>query len=184
MAWTDPPTFNAGDILTASQLNQYVTANTNYLKAQADGTTASAVQVIRGSAQSIGDGITSYTEVSWTSEGYDLGSWWSSGTDITVPSGAIATGFTSALATVKLRLKWATDATGLRRARVMLDGGVVSGGQMTVGGISGDGTELIHTIDFLIEAGQVITIEVSQSSGGNLDLDYAICSVTRLHQAA
>lgn len=181
MAYTTPPTFVASDPLAAAELN-VLSDDIIYLKAQTDGTVASAVQVIRSTAQSIA--TSTYDAVSWSSEGFDLGGWWSSGTDITVPSSAIASGFTSALANVQVRMKWATNATGLRRCRIMLNGGLVSGGQMTVGGISGDGTELIHAIPILIEAADVITIEGWQSSGGALDLDYAICSIVRIQQAA
>lgn len=181
MAWTNPPTFVAGDQLTASQLNQYLTANTTYLKGIADGVTASGVQLNHDtSPQSISN--TTATNVSFQNEVFDYGGWWSAGTTITVPAGAIPAGYTTIMLIVVCRARWATNATGNRRIRPLKNGTLF--GSHTIGGLTGDPTDQTITEFTLAAAGDTIQMEVYQSSGGALDLDVGNISVIRFAPAA
>lgn len=166
MAWSDPATFIAGDILTAAQLNQYVRDNTNYLKGIADGATWSAVHVTRAAAQSVATATN--TEMSFDTEALDAGGWWTSGTDITVPAGAFPSGITSIAVHVIMAAAFEADATGFRRLRLLVDGGLEE--QRTQNAVTGEQTTVVHPTYLVVSAGEVITMEVHQTSGGNLDV--------------
>lgn len=180
MPFTTPPTFISGDVLTAAQLN-VLGDDLVYLKGVSDGVTFSGVQLNHDtSVQVIQD--TTPELVSFQNESFDFGSWWSSGTNITVPAGAIPSGFTSIILLVTARARWETDGTGNRRIRPLLNGTLF--GSTTQGAISGDPTE--QSIVEFVEAvaGDVITLEVYQSSGGNLDLEVGNISVVRYAPAS
>lgn len=180
MAFTTPPTFGSGNTLTAAQLN-ILGDDLLYLKGITDGVTFSGVQLNHSSSvQVIAD--TTATLVSFQNESFDYGSWWSSGTDITVPAGAIPAGYTSIILMVVCRARWETNGTGNRRIRPLLNGSLF--GSTTQGGISGDPTEQAVTEFIEAEAGDVITLEVYQSSGGALDLEVGNISVVRYAPAA
>lgn len=181
MAWTDPFTATNGTPYTASQWNQYGRDNLNYLKGIADGVTASGVQLNHDSSVQVISDATA-TNVSFQNESFDYGGWWSSGTTITVPAGAIPAGFTSILLLVVCRARWETSATGNRRIRPLLNGTLF--GSHTIGGITGDPTDQTITEFVLAEAGDTIQMEVYQSSGGALDLEVGNISVLRFAPAA
>lgn len=138
-----------------------------YLKGQTDGLVASLVQLRRTSDQTIATGTP--TLVTFQAESIDVGGWWSSGTNVIVPVAAIPPGYTTIYVDVNVRLRWATNGTGNRRARPLLNGTLF--GSTTQGGISGDPTEqsVIETVE--VAALDVITLEVYQTSGGNLALE-------------
>lgn len=167
MSWTDPPTWTAAT-LTSSQMNQYVSANLTYLKGIADGLTFSGVQLRRTATQSISSGA--WEEVTWQTEsgGFDYGSWWASGTDVIVPSGAIPAGYTTIACQVIARTNFAANATGWRGVRILVNGTYTE--KAAGNGLSGDVTE-VSAFDFVVVgAGDIITTEVYQNSGGALNI--------------
>lgn len=179
MAYTTPPTFNSGDVLAASDLN-ILGDDIVYLKGITDGITASGVQVGRSTNQSIGD--STFVAVTYTGEGFDFGGWWSSGTDIIVPAGAIPSAFTTILVMCIVRVSFASNGTGYRRVRMLANGAEFA--RQTFGAISGDPTEIVM-VDFAeVAAADVITTEVYQTSGGSLNLATASVTVMRYAPAS
>lgn len=170
---TTPPTFASGDVLLASDLNLL---GTGISEAQAilSGLGASGFRINRGSNQSIPD--TTNTAISFTSEIYDFGGWWSSGTTATVPAGAIPAGYTTIVAELVARAFFASNATGYRRIDILVNGSVVA--RKTVGANATAGTD-DETTDFVeVAAGDTITLEVTQTSGGALNVT-ALLTVMR-----
>ena len=92
MSYTAPPTFVASDVLTAAQLN-VLSDDIAYLYSTLQGVTYSACSVRRAANQSLT--TATETEISFDNEDLDIGGWYSSGTDIIVPAGAIPSGSTS-----------------------------------------------------------------------------------------
>lgn len=171
---TTPPTFVDATELPASDLNLLRDAILE-LQAQADGATYMAVQVTKTS-QTISDSTA--TEVSWATQVFDIGGAWSSGTDIVVPASWIPAGSTSIALRVIPRAKFAANATGQRTVRALLNG--VEFGSKTKRAESAGVTDL----DFVevaptCEAADIITVEVEQSSGGNLSLTFSQVTVER-----
>lgn len=182
MAYTTPPTFADGTDLPASDLN-ILGDDIAYLKAIADGVTFSGVQLRRTSTQSITSG--SYQAVTWQSEsgGFDIGSWWSSGTDIVVPAGAIPSGSTTIACLVLTSTNFASNATGTRFLQVLVNGTVTENRAVTgIGG--GDVTPIALQDVVVVAAGDVITAEVDQSSGSTLTISGTNTKITVIRLAA
>jgi hypothetical protein len=174
MAYVTPPTFVALDPLAAAELN-ILGDDIVYLKGITDSVSAQGVQLKRTSDQTITTGTE--TPVTFQAESFDYGGWWSSGTDIIVPAGAIPSGYTTIIVMVVMRARFATNGTGVRRIRPLLNG--TNFGSMTVGGISSDPTDLTITEFVEVEAGDVITMGVYHTKGSNLALEVGNCSVMR-----
>ena len=165
MAYTTPPTFVASDVLEADQLN-ILSDDISYLKGITDGVTYSAVQVTRAANTSISD--STWTPVTWTAEVIDYGGWYTSGTDIVVPAGAVPAGYTSiAVLAIPYNAQFDNNATGIRGARVMLNGSTALA--QTQAGFASDDTVVNSSGQIIVEAGDVLTLEVYQSSGGALN---------------
>lgn len=177
MAWTDPPTFVAGQPLPAADLNAYLRDNENYLKAAVDAITGSGVQVAREAEQNLADDTPE--NVNFDAERWDIGGWFpGSGTSITVPAGAIPPGFTSILVILAARVSFESDSNGRRRATFLKNGAKVGGN--TYGAINGAQTEFTLVEFTTVEAGDVLQLEVNQTSGGGLHVTAANLSVVRL----
>lgn len=165
MAWTDPPTFSDGVTLPASQLNQYVRDNLNYLKGIADGVSFSGTRVTRAASTSISDSTDS--GITFTGEGYDYGSWWASGTNVVVPAGAIPSGYTTIAVQCVGSTTWTANGTGRRYVYVKQNGTVVAGVN-TTGDASEDMFMVAPPAFVVVAAGDLITLSVKQTSGGAL----------------
>lgn len=167
MSFTTTPTFNSGDPLAASDLN-ILGDDITYLKGVADGVGFSGVQLRRTATQSIPD--STWTAVTWQTEsgGFDFGSWWSSGTNIVVPAGAIPSGFTTIACQVIGGTNFAANGTGWRGIRVLVNGSAT--GKSSVDGVTGDVTAVLVPDYVVVAAGDVITIEVYQNSGSSLTI--------------
>lgn len=177
MAYTTPPTFVSGDVLTAAQLN-VVSDDVTYLKAALDAQSFCGVALTRTSSQSIPDN--SWTNVSWASANVETGgNWWTSGTDITVPTGAIPPGYTSAVLEVTFQARFDANGTGVRAIKVFLDGSTVEQSFYT-SAISGETTAVSTTVWAVATSGQVITGAVIQNSGGSLDVTHLSIHVKRV----
>lgn len=173
MAYVTPPTAVSGGTATAADFN-VLGADIEYLYGVVQGVGFSAVKLVKTS-QSITD--SAYTNISWASESYDYGGWWSSGVQATVPAGAIPAGYTSIAVVMGINLRWAANATGSRRISFKLND--VEFAAQSLSGISGDTLGMVFSDFVVVEAGDLLKVQVYQSSGGNLDLDYAYLTIVR-----
>ena len=180
MAYTTPPTFTAGTVLTAANLN-ILGDDIVYLKGITDGVNFSGVQLRRTATQSIT--TATWTAVTWQTEtgGFDNGGWWSSGTNIVVPAGAIPSGFTTIACDVLARTYFGTNGTGSRKIRILVDGSVTETGNLPA--ISGDQTDVWVPDAVVVAAGAIITVEVYQNSGSTLSIASSDTKVTVLRRA-
>lgn len=179
MAYVTPPTFVSGTTATAADIN-ILGADIVYLKGQTDSIQTSAVKVNRTSAQSIPDNT--WTPVVWNNQIGDIGNWWTSGTNLVVPSDFPA-GVTDYLAILPLIAKFDVNATGNRGARTLLNGSVVD--QITLSAAAGDPTVISFTSTMsTIAQTDIITMEVFQTSGGALDLTGVVITAIRLFPSA
>src|SRR5678815_2334954 len=113
MASTEPPTISSATTATAADANIW-SEDIRYLKGQTDAAAASAVKVNRTSSQSIPNNT--WTAVTFNNQLGDIGGYWSSGTNITVPSDYPA-GITTYFFLVPLAAVFASNATGARGIR-------------------------------------------------------------------
>ena len=180
MAYTTPPTFVSGDPLTAAELN-VLGGDIEHLYGIALGVTASGAQVTRGSNQSLSDSTT--TSISWTAEAFDFGAWWSSGTDIVVPAGAIPAGYTTILVHVVASVRFASNGTGYRSLTLYINGSQV-GNSPNTSAISGETTTVTLNRYAEVASGDVITIRATQTSGGALNAANSEATVVRHAPAA
>lgn len=175
MSWTDPPTFVAGDALTAAQLNAYLTANENYLKAASDAAVFSGVQADITSSQSIASG--SDTLISFSRTVIDVDNWWTSGTNITVPAAAIPSGYTNIVVHVVGIIRFASNGTGRRRADLLQNGSAAFSFGVTA--VNGDQTYTPVECYLSAASGDVFTLQVFQNSGGSLNCEVANLTIVR-----
>lgn len=165
MAWTPQKTWSS-EVLTSSDLNVYLRDDMEYLKGVVDGVGFSAVHVSRAATQSIPDGAD--TDVVFDTENLDFGGWWTSGATITVPAGAVPSGFTTIAVHLIPKLNFATDATGNRRLLILVNGAEIE--RMTLSALTGDPTVVQHSTYAEVAAGDTIKLQAYQNSGGNLNL--------------
>lgn len=167
MAYVDPPDATPSGTASSTDYN-ILTQDVRELKSVTDGVTFSAVSLTRGAHTSIANDT--WTPVTWTAEVSDVGGWYSSGTDIVVPAGAIPAGYTTiALLVAPYGSNFDNaSSTGARAARVLLNGSQVlaawAGGTTDFDPVANSAGYI-----FDVAAGDVITMEVYQNSGGSLD---------------
>lgn len=174
MAWTPQKTWGS-EILTSSDLNVYLRDDMEFLKGRSDGLVFSGTRVSRAATQSIPTATD--TAISFDTEVYDHGGWWSSGTTVTVPAGAIPAGFTTVAIHVIGRLRYVANGTGYRKIKLLRNGAQIIGNSA-----SGDATETteVSASDYTVcAAGDAITMQALQSSGGALNVDIATLVVVR-----
>jgi hypothetical protein len=181
MSYTTPPTFVSGDILTAAELN-VLGDDIVYLYGVAQGVTFSGTKVRRAANQSISDSTD--TSVSFDTETFDYGGWYTSGTKVIVPSGAIPSGYTTIAVRVDAAAKFASNGTGKRRIQVFKNGSLVAGSSWTIGALSGDVTDVQLPATFTVVAADEITLIVYQTSGGALNISEATLTVVRIGAVA
>jgi len=160
-------------------MNTYIRDDLLYLYGIALGTTFSAVQIRRAANQS----ITTATEtaISFDTENLDFGGWWSSGTTITVPAGAIPTGYTTVGILMMATLKFATNATGIRKIILQKNGTEIN--SLQASGLASDVTIVQMTDLTTVAAADTLTLLAYQTSGGNLNVTEARYSVLRVGPA-
>lgn len=173
MAYVAVPTFVANDPLAADDLN-IIGDDIDYLKAIADGLVFSGCDVTRVAATSIAN--TTSTAISFSAEVYDYGSWFSSGTNVVVPVGAIPSGTIIAVM-VSGRTLFASNATGYRRLYLLKNGTPFASPK--VGAINGDTTDMDVMRITTAVVGDVFTMEVYQNSGGALNVTNSQLTVVR-----
>lgn len=174
-SYTPERTWADGDTISASDLNTYLRDNVDHVYALAGAIGVSAVQLTRDAATSTSD--STYTDITWSAEEFDFGAWWSSGAAITVPAGAIPSGYTTILVAVSARTRWTANGTGARRLRFLLNGSEFAFFSATADAsesIDLNGYKLVEVI-----AGDEIKVQTWQSSGGNLNISQSSVSVER-----
>ncbi len=176
MAWVDPPDWSPGQVPTAAQFDQYITENTAYLYAVSQGLTFSGCQVSRVANQSIADD--NDENISFDTENFDIGSWWSSGAIVDVPAGAVPAPFTSIAVLVICLARFVVDSTGKRRIELLKNG--ASYERLKLVSLDDDATTMSFSAITTVVAGDNLKMNVWQNSGGALDVDLARLTVVRL----
>lgn len=179
MAWTTPPTFVAADPLAAAELN-ILSDDLAYLKGITDGVTFSGCKVSRASNLSIPNSTA--TDVTFVSEGFDVGSWWSSGATVTVPASCVPAGYTTVAISGSIYVRFVANGTGSRAVIVAING--TAEDSQTVTALSGETTQLTMPFMVVASAGDTIKVQVQQTSGGALNLDRANLAVFRVGPVA
>lgn len=179
MAYTTPPTFVADTDLTAADLN-ILGDDIVYLKGVGDGVSFSGAQVTRSAATSIAN--TTDSAVTWTAEAFDVGGWYSSGTKVIVPAGAVPSGYTTIGVIVIIRTTFASNGTGGRRINVYVNGSTIGGQWIAANG--SDVTQVNYTDFAIVSALDEITMQVYQTSGGALNISDTQMSVVRIGPAS
>lgn len=183
MSFDTPPTFVAGDPLAAADLN-VLGDDIVDLDSRAQTTSFFGVALVRSSNQSIANATD--VDTIWESVNVDQGTWWDSGTPaaITVPAAAIPPGFTTIFVACSGYARFATNGTGVRSIGFLVNGVVVEQ-RAVVGGISADVTFVpLPEVWAEVAAGDVITMQVTQSSGGALNLQKASAHIKRIGPAS
>ena len=106
------------------------------------------------------------TDVEWTNEDHDITAWHSAGTNperVTVP--AHFDGYYALFTTIQ----WEGHATGDRKVRIQKNGVTLREGIMNDTSEPQIFDQHVRYVDFLV-AGDYITVEVQQTSGGDLDV--------------
>jgi len=176
MAYVTPPTFVASAVLAAADLN-IVSDDVAYLKAFADAQAGSGVSLLKGT--SVSCTTATFTTIAWVSSPIDIGGWWTSGTNIVVPTGLVPPGYTSVAVEVQAAARFDSNGTGSRAIQVLLNGTVVEV-PFSTSAITGDTTPVGVTVWADCVDGDVITVQVYQSSGGALNCNHCNAHVKRI----
>jgi hypothetical protein len=179
VAYTTPPTFSAGAALAAADLN-ILGADITYLKGIADGVGFSGTRVTRAANTSIADSTDSL--ITFTAEAYDYGGWYSSGTNVVVPAGAIPGGYTTIAVMVIAQTTWHANGTGRRYVYAQQNGSNIAGVSFT--GDSGEDMFEAVTGFAICAAGDTLSLDVKQTSGGALNCYNSQLIVVRYAPAA
>lgn len=176
MSYTDPPDFNAGDVLPAADL-QALTDDIRDLDSRVSGIVASACRVSRNTNQSIPNDT--WTVVTFNVEEIDIGGWYpGSGNVATVPTSEVPAGASTILLDFAASATFTSNGTGSRGARITVNGSNIGG--ITVGALSGDTTTVPVPGELAeVAAADTIQLEVYQNSGGALNLTSARVQWTR-----
>jgi hypothetical protein len=174
LPYTTPPTFTAGTVLTAADLN-ILSDDIEYHNGLLDGISLSGAQVTRVANQSIS--TSTDTNISWDTENEDFGGWYSSGTAIVVPAGAIPAGITSIGIDAHCSAKFATDSAGKRRITLLKNGSSFGSKKRTA--IDDDVTDMDLTEFTTAEAGDTFALQVWQNSGSSLNVTQAKLTILR-----
>jgi len=180
VAYTPPPAFAPDDVLAASDLN-ILSDDITDLDARATESAFMGVSLLRGSNQSISNAT--FTDISWTSASIDVGGWWSSGTSVVVPAGAIPSGFTTIYVEIHGQTRAASNGAGTRYLQFLLNGSVIEAA-FNVSAITGDTTAIQHTVWAEVAAADVIKMQVEQTSGGALNFATNTFKIKRLGPGA
>lgn len=175
MAYTAPPTFVASDPLAAAELN-VLSDDISFLYARSEGTTYSGCSVQKASGTTSVPHDTE-TALAFASEYLDIGAWWSSGTDVIVPAGAVPSGYTQIAVDIYARCRFAANGTGTRALIVYVNGTSIA--SPNISAISGETMTMVYPEVAIVEAGDVITLGVKQTSGGALDVSNYRLTVQR-----
>lgn len=177
MTYTTPPDKATGDTVSESDWDTYIRANMIDLDARIQANTFSGCLLERTSAQSIPDSAT--TNLTLPTETIDEGGWFpGSGATITVPAGAIPSGYTKITVRIEVAIEWDADATGRRTVDIYKNGAIV--GPIYQQDASSISFGQINNRTYWFEAGDEIVVKLFQDSGGALDLNSALVTIARV----
>jgi hypothetical protein len=171
MAWTAPKTWSVGEILTSPALNEQVRDNINWLAN--DKPRCSAV---RSAALSIAHNTLTDVGLAQAEE-YDVGNMHdpvSNSHRLTCPSGG------NGLYLVTATVAWTTNAVGRRLLALKKTDVVIPGAGSTQSADPDGTTTATAAIQVLLIAGEYVSLAVTQTSGGNLNLTHARLQATWL----
>lgn len=160
MAWTTPPTYTVGQVLTAANLNTYLRDNTAWL-----GIDSPHCRVFNSAAISTTTAVA--LQLTFDSERYDVGAMHSTSTStgrLTVPTGGAGKYH------VFGHVEFASNATGYRDLALRVNGTTQIGSQI-VAGVSGVVTQLSVASMWAMAVGDFFDLVVLQTSGGNLNVN-------------
>lgn len=146
-----------------------------YLKGISDGLTFSGVKVSRNASTSIPN--TTWTTITFTAETYDYGSWWSSGTNIVVPASAVPSGYTTIALLPFISTLFDANASGYRAIQLLVNGSNQFSG--TEASFATDQARVRASEYVVVSAGDIITIQLYQNSGGSLNASFTSVSLAR-----
>lgn len=177
MGWTTPKTWGSLTTLTATDMNTHVRDNLAYLKALTDAIPFSGAKAARLTARTIATATDQ--EITLTSQSWDYGDWFTpSSANIIVPAGAIPAGYTTIAVQVIGYFEWAASS-GVGSRWIRLKKNATNFVNLSVGGITDlQGQLAIDTVT--VVAGDTISVEARQSSGGNIDVNPTYLSVARV----
>jgi hypothetical protein len=157
MGWTTPRTWVDGELATATLLNTHLRDNLDWLNAR------KWARVYKSATQSVNDAT--QTVLTFDSETADTDGFHSTVSNtgrLTIPSGL------DGLYLVVGQVEWATNATGNRRAFVMLNGATELAAVRAVA-FSGTQASQQGMAVYPAVAGDYFTLEGFQNSGGALN---------------
>ena len=167
MTYSTVSTKATGDTVAASDWNTYLRDNMADHEARIGAIAYSGCRVVRTTNQSISSGA--YTAVSFTAETTDQGGWFpTTGTTVTVPAGALPSGFTTLMVQQSVSLFWAGNSTGDRVIRFLKNG--VTYFSTASPALASDFGQGATAPDIDCVPTDTFTCEVNQSSGGALNL--------------
>lgn len=176
MAYVDPDYAVSGATASADAYNILVDDVIDH-EARIAGQAAAGVYLTRNSSQSISN--STYEAISWSAARHEItGDWWSSGTNVTVPTAAVPSGATILLE-IDGQAFFNANGTGSRYIRFMLNGAIIDV-QRTATADSGETTSVGHRVWAECSAADVITMEVKQNSGGSLGCAGASLAIKRI----
>lgn len=168
MAYSTVSTKAIGDAIAASDWNTYIRDNLADHEARLGGQSFSGCLLTRTTNQSIPDAT--LTNVTWTAETVDQGGWFpSSGTTVTVPAGALPSGYTYVLVQMACQLYWDGNAAGTRRILFLQNGSEVQTLYLSPPSTAMMGMPLTSMLLRAVP-GDTFSVQVSQTSGGALNL--------------
>jgi hypothetical protein len=136
------------------------------IKAIADGQVFSGALVQLTSPETIPNSVP--TDISWDATVYDVGGWWSGAnpTRLTVPAGV-------SRVIVSCNIQWATNNVGGRLVIHKKNGGTFPGQGASRLVPTENADANVHSAVVDVVAGDFFEVRVTQTSGGNLDLNDA-----------
>ena len=148
-----------------------------YLKTQADAAAYYAAIVIRTTNTSVSNAT--WTAVPWVSAPVNIGSWWTSGSSVTVPAAAIPSGSTTIAVRVNFYVRFGVNSVGNRSIDVYVNGASANGFVTKGASLPSDVATVVGFDLVQVIAGDVITLQAYQDSGGALNITGAHFLVER-----
>lgn len=177
MTYTAVPAKSTGDLLAASDWGTYVKDNLADHEARISANSYSGCLLMRTTNQSIPSATD--TLVSWNTETVDQGGWFpSTGTTVTVPAGALPSGFTTILVSISWAVPFAANATGARKVEIWKNAALYRT-EYYNGALDASALAISATgPDIPCVPGDTFALNVSQSSGGALNLSGATLNLS------
>lgn len=177
MTYSTVSTKATGDAIAASDWNTYIRDNLADHEARMTAQSFSGALVTRTTNQSLTTATN--TLISWTTETTDQGGWFpGSGTTFTVPSGALPSGFTYVVVQISVTVPWEGNSTGTRKVEIYKNAALYALLNVTSPPDANNFAVTVTAPDISCIPGDTFAINVSQSSGGALNLLGASASLT------